>query len=357
MTPEHILNHSAYRQWMDRFGPQTEHMILNESVSSVHNQTAHKVRTQLNLIHPRIFPQLPELSRKEVAVSDIRGVKAECLLKYQLRPTLEWQRDMVTNISTLEFVKQAMELPDFPDALRECKMLLGSDLLQTEGTGSAVPMKSRNVSCTLVHVSPSKVLMLDCGEGSFTQLYQHYGKETDNILCQLSAVFVSHIHADHHSGLPHVLYERERALRSCGKPFSPVFLVAPTLVMTWLNLFHDHCQAFLHNISVIPAHNLIEGAKGGCPKIRSLISSLLEMYQFEKFQTCFVRHCKMAFGCAVIHQSGWKLVFSGDTMPCEALIKMGKNATLLIHEAHTRRWFRERCNRKSTQVPGLLYAF
>ncbi|XP_073468201.1 uncharacterized protein [Aquarana catesbeiana] len=75
----------------NRFGPRTEHLILNESVSSIHNQSAYRIQTQLNLIHPRIFPPLPDLSRKETAEKDVRGVKAECLLKYQLRPTREWQ--------------------------------------------------------------------------------------------------------------------------------------------------------------------------------------------------------------------------------------------------------------------------
>ncbi|XP_069601746.1 zinc phosphodiesterase ELAC protein 2-like [Ranitomeya imitator] len=51
------------------------------------------------------------------------------------------------------------------------------------------------------------------------------------------------------------------------------------------------------------------------------------------FQTCFVCHCKNAFGCAIVHQSGWKLVFSGDTMLCDALVRMGKDTSLLIHEA------------------------
>lgn len=43
-----------------------------------------------------------------------------------------------------------------------------------------------------------------------------------------------------------------------------------------------------------------------------------------QFQTCLVRHCKHAFGCALVHASGWKLVYSGDTMPCEALVQMGE---------------------------------
>ncbi|KAM5135950.1 zinc phosphodiesterase ELAC protein 2 isoform 2-T2 [Mantella aurantiaca] len=345
MTPEHILNHNSYRQWMERFGPGTEHLIMNESVSSVHNQSVYKIQTQLNLIHPHIFPLLPEFSSKEAPENDVRGVKAECLLKYQLRPTLEWQRDMIVGNNTPEFVKEAMELPMFQQALKESKLLLESDLSQVAevkprypelvflGTGSAVPMKTRNVSCTLVHASPSQVLLLDCGEGTFGQLCRHYGKEVDDILCQLSAVFVSHIHADHHTGLLQVLYERERALRSCRKPFIPVIVVGPPILMTWLNLFHYNCQKILHNISFIASRNLMEGVEVECPKTRSLISSLLETYQLEKFETCYVRHCNSAFGCAIIHQSGWKLVFSGDTMPCDALIKMGKDATLLIHEA------------------------
>lgn len=47
-----------------------------------------------------------------------------------------------------------------------------------------------------------------------------------------------------------------------------------------------------------------------------------------QFQTCLVRHCKHAFGCALVHTSGWKVVYSGDTMPCEALVQMGEQGQL-----------------------------
>lgn len=43
-----------------------------------------------------------------------------------------------------------------------------------------------------------------------------------------------------------------------------------------------------------------------------------------QFQTCEVQHCKNAFACSVIHKSGWKVVYSGDTMPCMALVQMGR---------------------------------
>ncbi|KAM4691183.1 zinc phosphodiesterase ELAC protein 2 [Rhinophrynus dorsalis] len=344
MTPEHIIQSSSYKQWMERFGSQTEHLILNESASTVHNLRSYKTQTQLNLVHSDIFPPLHNVQQKGEK-TDALGVRGECLLKYQLRPKLEWQRDAVTDNSTQEFVKEAMELPGFEKALKECKQTLESDIAATDdskplypeviflGTGSAVPMKTRNVSSTLVNVSSTQSLLLDCGEGTFGQLYRHYGDQVDEVLSHLSAVFISHIHADHHTGLLNILLEREKALAACGKPFSPVLVVGPSLLMTWLNQYNDHCQKILHHINLIPARNLMDGAEVPSPKTKSFIKSLMEKYQLEKFETCLVRHCRNAFGCAIVHQSGWKLVFSGDTMPCDALVQMGKNATLLIHEA------------------------
>ena len=46
-----------------------------------------------------------------------------------------------------------------------------------------------------------------------------------------------------------------------------------------------------------------------------------------------VNHCYDAFGLVMLHTDGWKLVYSGDTRPCQALQKAGRACTLLIHEA------------------------
>lgn len=110
------------------------------------------------------------------------------------------------------------------------------------GTGASLPSKYRNVSCTLVNIrqvwttvwtdislyfiersqeglyfslqlhgqyhlsmidflfrfSKDKVILLDCGEGSYGQLYRHYGPGLKDVLQKLCCVFISHIHADHH---------------------------------------------------------------------------------------------------------------------------------------------------------------
>ncbi|KAF5911906.1 hypothetical protein HPG69_015884 [Diceros bicornis minor] len=369
MAPECVLADSRYQQWMERFGPDTQHLILNETCASVHNLRSHKIQTQLNLIHPGIFPQLATFPCKEEGASfSVPTVRGECLLKYQLRPRREWQRDAIVTCNPDEFIAEALELPNFQESVQEYRKTAQDSPAPAEtrsqypeiiflGTGSAIPMKIRNVSSTLVNISSDKSLLLDCGEGTFGQLCRHYGNDVDRVLGTLAAVFVSHLHADHHTGLLHILLQRERALASLGKPFHPLLVVAPTQLKAWFQKYHNQCQQILHHVSMIPAKCLQKGAEASSPEVERLISLLLGACDLEKvrgrprawggeagstaragrpllqFQTCLVRHCKHAFGCALVHTSGWKVVYSGDTMPCEALVQMGKNATLLIHEA------------------------
>lgn len=66
IAPESVLIDSRYQQWMERFGPDTQHLILNENCPSVHNLRSHKIQTQLSLIHPDIFPQLTSFYRGRV---------------------------------------------------------------------------------------------------------------------------------------------------------------------------------------------------------------------------------------------------------------------------------------------------
>uniref|UniRef100_A0A673YR29 Zinc phosphodiesterase ELAC protein 2 n=1 Tax=Salmo trutta TaxID=8032 RepID=A0A673YR29_SALTR len=340
MSPESVLKTDEYKQWMERFPSTTEHLILNEQVCTVHNVRSHKIQTQLNLIHPEIFPDL--FIWKPFAALHVPSVRAECLLKFQLRPKIEWQRDAIPSCDTEEFVKEAAEAPNFLQEVEECRRFRATDAAVLSekypevvflGTGSALPMKIRNVSGNLVNISATQSVLLDCGEGTFGQLCRHYGDSVDETLAKISTVFISHMHADHHTGLLSLLFQRERALATLGKAFSPIYLIGPVQMMTWLNQYHDHCEEILSHVNIVPSKVLCEGAEVSKFKTKAFIQALLKKSDLAKFQTCPVRHCKNAFACSITHQSGWQLVFSGDTMPCDALVHMGKNATLLIHEA------------------------
>uniref|UniRef100_A0A4W6FHB1 Zinc phosphodiesterase ELAC protein 2 n=1 Tax=Lates calcarifer TaxID=8187 RepID=A0A4W6FHB1_LATCA len=334
MTPESVLNTDQYKQWMERFPSTTEHLILNQQVFTVHNVRSHKIQTQLNMIHPEIFPQLRSYRTKVTLGFNL------CYTEYENR---KQKKDAIPSCSTEEFVKEASEVPNFLEEVEKSRKICSTDAAELSdkypevvflGTGSALPMKIRNVSGTLVNISSTQSLLLDCGEGTFGQLCRHYGDDVDDALSKISTVFISHLHADHHTGLLNLLYQRERAMTTLGKEFSPIYLIAPVQIMTWLNRYHDHCEEILSHINVVPNTFLTDDAEVPKQKTKSLIKALLKKNDLTKFQTCGVRHCKNAFACSFTHQSGWKLAFSGDTMPCDALcVFAGKDATLLIHEA------------------------
>lgn len=43
-------------------------------------------------------------------------------------------------------------------------------------------------------------LLLDVGEGTLGQIIRFYGDEAENVIKSLKAIFISHLHADHHIG-------------------------------------------------------------------------------------------------------------------------------------------------------------
>lgn len=46
--------------------------------------------------------------------------------------------------------------------------------------------------------SATATALLDCGEGTYGQIVNHYGDEADEMIKRLKFVFISHLHADHH---------------------------------------------------------------------------------------------------------------------------------------------------------------
>lgn len=73
------------------------------------------------------------------------------------------------------------------------------------------------------------------------------------------------------------------------------------------------------------------------------IKDLKKRIGLEEIKICFVKHCPHSFGITMIMKNLMKsdrnpkdtvkITYSGDTMPCEALIDLGKNSDILIHEA------------------------
>ena len=237
------------------------------------------------------------------------------------------------------------------------------------GTGCAVPSKHRAPAAIYLHAFSRGGVLLDAGEGSLGQLHALLGPEgARGALRGLSAIFISHHHADHHLGLMRLLEalhqlhqldqldappeagtritsdggvagdggEARAALSLLPPPLPwrpPILIVGPRAVGAYLAAhtallppaerprFHfETCAAFNAPRSVGRAHLLHVGAQHGALGLAAV-------------RCVPVVHCADAWGVVLSSHDGWTLVYSGDTRPCEALVAAGQGATILIHEA------------------------
>ncbi|XP_031484101.1 tRNase Z TRZ3, mitochondrial-like [Nymphaea colorata] len=275
------------------------------------------------------------------------------------------------------------------------------------GTGSSQPSKYRNVSSIYINLFARGSLLLDCGEGTLGQLKRRFGmKGADDAIKSLKCIWISHIHADHHTGLARVLALRSQLLRH--EPHEPLLVIGPRQLKRFLDAYsmlEDLDMQFLDcrqtleiskdvskkSLETVSTHDILQQgngsrengiagsgsltmADGGNPlqtlegtlfvksKMQSYwkksgfqgdavvdtaglekLRSLLEDSGLEALISVPVVHCPQAFGLVLKAASrinstgktipGWKLVYSGDTRPCQALIDASRGATVLIHEA------------------------
>lgn len=242
------------------------------------------------------------------------------------------------------------------------------------GTGSMIPASYRNVSGIYLDYGIFN-LLLDCGEGTYFQLLNHFGwkKLHCELLLKLKVIFISHIHVDHHAGIFQMLFQRNLALKAAGLEAkeNTLFLVIPENLVPWYIKYTHYVEDF-EGVSVVLNQNLGSGdvkknflnsysmSKSFLyaseslklefyedPLLKPLLETmktifndnLIEFQKFlmvvgmKEFLTVLVDHCPQAHGIVITHNSGIKIVYSGDTRPCENLVKYGKNATILIHEA------------------------
>ncbi|KAA1064017.1 hypothetical protein PGTUg99_008210 [Puccinia graminis f. sp. tritici] len=194
-------------------------------------------------------------------------------------------------------------------------------IVTTLGTGSAAPSKYRNVSSTLLHIPDGhgqkfNFVLLDAGEGTLGQIKRKFGLGWKDTLRNLKMIFISHLHADHHCGLASLLAERSQ--------YGIYLYLSEKAVIEPLGLSIGRVQWFNSE------HLLKSSDKrfATIRRIQALISSEFEI------ETILVNHWGKCFGVCIEQKTErWKIVFSGDTRPCQALIDAGQHADVLIHEA------------------------
>ena len=235
-----------------------------------------------------------------------------------------------------------MSVPGFSDSLTSLRNRISNPPVKAEtnppesrrypkitflGTGSCIPNKTRNTSAILAEVAPDKFTILDCGEGTYGQLLRLLGPEQcAHVLRNTKSIFISHIHADHHIGLIGLLNGRRHTHhRTPALAPSKLRLFIPGTLSHWLRFYSGNFDEISNQFEITLNKDLLSGADG--------VFLDLEQLGLSSLRTAEVDHCPNAFGVSMTTRDGFKLTYSGDTMPCRNLIDVGVGSDLLIHEA------------------------
>ena len=92
------------------------------------------------------------------------------------------------------------------------------------------PTTYRSVSAIMLFHNGHAILM-DSGEGSYSQIFDHFRdlQLVNEILLKTRFVFITHIHGDHQLGILKIMQERDN-LSPCDK----LYVVTPTPMMEWM---------------------------------------------------------------------------------------------------------------------------
>ena len=356
ITPLDILQHEDYCKWMASFGEGTKHIFLHSTIcpGEVGHRATVSFSLPFHLTNPNMY-SLPRIPPKNtVSKSDLNITKyvsedsvtiGKMFMKCYLKP--EVQVDFTDCLGSVEDqVKRELSIIDENLVLKNRilhhrQRLAIEEPINTEsvlshmtgnlaavtlddpddalvtflGTSSGVASKIRISSGILVQTPTAGNIMLECGEGTLHQLYNCFGVDrTRDILRNIKLIFISHAHPDHHFGLVGLLNEIQALTRD--DPSHIVTVVSEKQFRTNIEVPGVYKAMQVQHVS---GYDIIRGPFpcGGGVSIT----------------TVPVPHMRQSYGCILRKEGAWQIVFSGDTPPSERLVKEGRNATLLIHEA------------------------
>ena len=250
------------------------------------------------------------------------------------------------------------------------------------GTGSASPSPYRNVAATLLRVPGCGSYLMDCGENTLGQLKRMYtAPQLAELFHDLKLIWISHLHADHHLGLTSVIkawYEEVHGVDGVKrrKPTlseqkldtaqllmqgKRLFIVGQSKMMQWLreyssvedfgydqlvplasfpDLHNETCKLDWNGINV--GFNVMRDATMyvQIPLVPQVVhtdiysnSAIRESTGLSNLVSCFVSHCWGAQAVSMTFPTGFKFSYSGDCRPSRRFASIGRDSTVLVHEA------------------------
>ncbi len=248
------------------------------------------------------------------------------------------------------------------------------------GSSAAIPVKERNLPAVALNFG-SEIILFDCGEDTqrnFTQAGLKFNKPL--------RIFITHFHGDHIIGLPGLLFrfglsDRTAPVNIFGPPNLYLYLLLHKKILglhpnypvrvTEIDFDNNKLLNYASLNSDTPyeeikiENNIIFNKRKYYVKyalvehsVPTLGFAFIEKPRYGKFNPDKARELgipmsglwkklqageKIEFNGKIIDPEeegivgpkrlGRKITYSGDTGPCEALIELGKDSDVLIHES------------------------
>ncbi len=202
------------------------------------------------------------------------------------------------------------------------------------GTGTAVPI-GRGLPCNALKVN-GDIYLFDTGEGCQERLFK-----AGLGVVKVRAIFISHLHGDHFFGLFGMIQSMHMLDRD-----KTLYIIAPdSLRQILITLQSKRIDSLGFNIEFIPIR---EG-------------SVVYSDHHLSVKPFSVDHGVEAYGFSIEAKRRHairKIVYSGDTRPCNSVLEEARGADLLIHEATFTSHMRDEAYRQghSTSLDAAIIA-
>ena len=216
------------------------------------------------------------------------------------------------------------------------------------GTAGSVPTARRGMPAILLRAGGERIL-LDCGEGTQQQLLRSAG------LPELDAIFITHFHLDHWLGLVGMLKTfdlraREQPLAIHGPPGLKALFATlrPILGRTGYPLSlvelepYEEIRFDGYSIGAFPVRHRVEAygyafveddrpGRFDADTARALgVAEGPDFGRLQRGETVGGVRPEQVVG---EDRPGRRIIYSGDTAPCQAVEVLADGADVLIHEA------------------------
>ena len=409
-----IINNEKYISFINSFGKDVEHIIECPEINQqfMYDEGKIKIHYLLNKVSNILFPNIlfnedetkPTLINKKEIFEKLvinNGInidesipgreyimyppnKKGFVIKglYQGNPFYFNSDECKTFLKNISDIK----INNIDNKLNSLSQYMKSPKVTFLGTSSMKPGKYRNVSAILIQNivnTQQKYILFDCGEGTFQQIYEKFGKEiTSQILLNINLIAISHKHGDHMLGLMKLMKEIDKLLIGMNidkkkiineKIF--IYIIVPLTIIDFVkssieldieykeyfkvydcNVFNINEKQYYKNnlMQDNPNENFVDIPKISpvndygklCEKINTFRNKpeLKPIYQdfLNKFGALFntieVFHCEESFGFFIENNINkddplyYKISFSGDTRPNNNFFNYSMHSTLFIHE-------------------------